>query len=99
MILYCLAVVLVECLESVCLLNRFSCVQLFASLWTVAHKAPLSMEFFRQEYWSGLPRPPPEDLRDLGIRELSSLMPPALAGGFFTSSATWEALCLGSTYI
>ena len=61
-------------------------------------QAPLSMEFFRQEYWSGLPRPPPEDLRDLGI-ELSPLMPPALAGGFFTSSATWEALRLGSTYI
>ena len=96
--LYCLAVVLVGCLGSVCLLSRFSYVQLFAALWTVAHKAPLSMEFSRQEYWSGLPRPPPEDLRDLGI-ELQSLMPPALAGVFFTSSATWEAPCLGSTYV
>ena len=42
-----------------CVLNRFSCVRLFATLWTVARQAPLSMEFFRQEYWSGFPCPPP----------------------------------------
>ena len=44
----------------------FSLVRLFATLWTVAHQAPLSMGFFRQEYWSGLPCPPPGDLPDPG---------------------------------
>ena len=46
-------------------------------LWTVAHQAPLSVEFSRQEYWSGLPCPPPGDLPNLGI-ELISLASPAL---------------------
>ena len=59
-------------------------------LWTVAHQAPLSMGFFRQEYWSGLPFPSPGDLPDPGM-EPTSLMSPALADGFFTTSATWEA--------
>ena len=49
------------------------------------------MGFSRQEYWSGLAFPPPEDLPDPGI-EAASHTPPALAGGFFTTSATWEAL-------
>ena len=46
----------------VCVLRRFSHVQLFTAPWTVAHQAPLSMEFSRQEYWSGLLCPPPGDL-------------------------------------
>ena len=54
--------------------------------WTVACQAPLSMGFSRQDYWSGLPRPLSEDLPDPGI-EPSSLMSPALGGGFFTTSA------------
>ena len=41
------------------LLSRFSCVQLCATLWTAAHQAPLSMGFFRQECWSGVPSPSP----------------------------------------
>ena len=45
----------------VCMLSRFSGVQLFVTLWTVAHQAPLSMGFSRQEYWCGLPFPPPEE--------------------------------------
>ena len=49
------------------------------------------MEFSRQEYWSGLPWPPPGDLPDPGI-ELVFLTSPALGGGFFTTSTTWEAL-------
>ena len=49
------------------------------------------MGFFRQEYWSGLPFPSPGDLPDLGI-EPASLKSPVLAEGFFTTSATWEAL-------
>ena len=69
--------------------QSFSRVRLFATLWTVAHQAPLSMEFSRQEYWSGLPFPPPGDFPDLGIKPMS-LMSPSLAGGFFTTSPTWE---------
>ena len=48
--------------------------------WTVVHQALLPMGFPRQEYWSGLPFPPPEDLPNPGIKHMS----PALAGGFFT---------------
>ena len=59
-------------------------VQLFASPWTVAHQAPLPMEFFKQEYWSVLPFPTPGDLPDPGIEPMS-LVSPALAGGFFTT--------------
>ena len=54
--------------------------------WTVANQTPLSMGFSRQEYWSGLPCSPPGDLSIPGI-EPGSLMSPALAGGFFTTSA------------
>ena len=46
-------------------------VQLFATPWTVARQAPLSMEFSRQEYWSGLPCPPPGDLPDPGMEPRS----------------------------
>ena len=53
-------------------------------LWTVAGQAPLSMEFSRQEYWSGLPFPTPGDLLDPGVKP-SSLASPALAEGFLTS--------------
>ena len=58
-------------------------VQLFATPWTIALQAPPSMEFFRQEYLSGLLFPPPGDLPGQEI-EPTSLMSPALAGGFFT---------------
>ena len=67
------------------LLSRFSRVQLFVTLWTVARQAPLSMGSSRQEYWSGLPCPPPGDLPNPGIKP-TSLESPALAGGFFTTS-------------
>ena len=53
------------------MLSRFSCVRLFATPWTVAHQAPLSMGFSRQEYWSGLPYPPPGDLLNPGIESRS----------------------------
>ena len=52
-----------------------------ATPWTVAHQAPLSMRFPRQEYWSGLPFPSPGDLPDPGIEPAST----AMAGGFFTT--------------
>ena len=59
--------------------QNFSIVQLFDTSWTVACQAPLSMGFFRQEYWSGLPFPFPGDLPDPGIEPKL----PALAGRFF----------------
>ena len=59
--------------------------------WTVTCQAPLSMGFSRQGYWSGLPCPPSGDLPNPGI-ELTSLMSPALAGGFFTTGTTWEQI-------
>ena len=61
-----------------CVLSHSSCVRLFATPWTIAHQAPPSMGFFRQEYWSGLPCPPPGELPDPGI-ELPSLLSPAFA--------------------
>ena len=70
-----------------CLLSCFSRVQLFATPWIVACKAPLSMGFSRQRYWSGLPFPPPRHLPDRGIQAVS-LVSPALASGFFTTSIT-----------
>ena len=74
-------------------LSCFKCVQLLASPWTAAHQAPLSMGFSRQEHWSGLPFPTPGDLPDPGIKSMS-LMPPAVAGGFFTTSMTLEVLII-----
>ena len=74
-----------------CVLSCCSPVQLFMTLWTVAHPAPLSMGFSRQDYWNALPCPPPSDLPDPGIKPMS-LLSPALSGGFFTDSATWEAI-------
>ena len=72
-----------------CTLSHFSRAQLRVTLWTVALQAPLSMGFFRQECWSGLPCPPPGDLPD-PQSEPESLKSPAVAAGFFTTSATWE---------
>ena len=57
-----------------CLLSCFSCVRLFVTPWTLAHQAPLSMEFSRQEYWSGLPHPSPGDLPHTGIEPGSPAM-------------------------
>ena len=74
-----------------CLQRHFSCVWLFATLWTIAHQTPLSIEFSRQEYWSRLPCPTPGDLPDPGM-EVKSLTSPALAGGFFTTSTTYFSL-------
>ena len=72
-----------------CVLSCFSHAQLVATLWTVAHRAPLSMGFSRQEYWSGLLCPTPGDLPAPESKP-TSLMSPALAGGFFTTSTAWE---------
>ena len=70
-------------------LCRLSHVWRFVTLWTVAHQAPLSMGFSRQEYCHGFSCPPPGYLPDPVI-EPATLASPALAGRFFTTSATWE---------
>ena len=67
-----------------------SLVSYSVTLWTVARQALLSLGFPRQEYWSGLLCPPPGNLPDPGI-EPKSLLSSALAGGFFSTSATREA--------
>ena len=72
------------------MLSCLTCVRLFVTSWTLARQAPLFMGFSRQEYWSRLPCPPSGDLPDPGIEPMS-LMSPALAGRFFTTSTTWEA--------
>ena len=77
-------------ISATCVLSHFSRVWPSVTPWTVALQAPLSMDFSRQEYWSGLPCPPPGDLPDPGIKS-TSLMSPALAGGFLTTSVSWEA--------
>ena len=68
------------------LLSHFSHVQLCVTQWTAAHQAPLLMGFSRQEYWSGLPCPPPGDLPNPEIKP-ASLTSPALAGEVFTTSS------------
>ena len=69
----------------------FSHVWLFATVWTVAHQAPPSMGFSRQDYWSGLPFSPAGDLPELGFEPVS-FASPAIAGPFFTTTTTEEAL-------
>ena len=66
--------------DTVYVLNCFSCAQLFLAPWTIARQSPLSMGFSRQEYWSGLPCRPQRDLPDPGIKP-EFFMSPALAVG------------------
>ena len=74
------------------LLSHFSCIHLFVTPRTMAFQAPLSMRFSKQEYWSGLPFPSPDNLPNPGIEGMSLTSPAAaLAGRFFTTSTTWEA--------
>ena len=67
--------------QHVCMLSR---VQFFETLWTVTLQAPLTMEFSKQEYWSGVPFPSPRDLSNLRVKP-TSLASSALEGGFFTT--------------
>ena len=73
-----------SCSQTRACLCVLSCVRPVETSWTAGCQAPLSMEFSRQEYWSGLPFRTPGDLPDPGI-EPSSLASPELAGGFFTT--------------
>ena len=78
----------------VLLLSCCSRVQLFVTPWTVTHRAPLSMGFSRQKYWSGLPCPPPGDLPDPRI-ELVSLKSPPWTGAFCPPGKPWEMAKVG----
>ena len=87
----CLRLMRVDVWQCMCtrVLSRFSRVPLFATPWTVARQAPLSLGFSRQEYWSGVLCSPPGDLLNPRI-ESASPTSLALAGGFSTASTTWE---------
>ena len=76
------------------MLSPFSCVQFFATPWTIAHQAPLSMGFSRREYWNGLPYPYSRDLPETWTESMS-LTSLVLASKFFTTSTTWEAFYKG----
>ena len=76
-----------------CMLSCFCHVQLFETLWTIAHQAPLFIRFSRQEYWSEFPFLPSGDLPNPG-KEPESLRSPVLEHRFFPTSATWEAPCI-----
>ena len=78
-----------------CWLSRFSCVRLSLTLWTIDLQAPLSVGFSRQEYWRGLLCPA---LGDPEVKP-SFLASPALAGGFSTTSSTWESLNTTHTWV
>ena len=78
-----------------CVLSRLSCVRLFATPWTVMHQAPWSMGFSRQEYWSGLPFPPPGDLPNPGIEPVS----PALADSLPLSHLGRPTQALSHTHV
>ena len=82
---------------SVIFAQPLSCVLFIPGPWTVACQAPLSVEFFLQGFWSGLPFPTTGDLPDPGI-EPTSPASPALGGGFFTTWATWEAPVIKYTH-
>ena len=72
--------------------KSLSRVQLLVTPWTAAYQAPPSMGFSRQEYWSGVPSPSPEDFPGPGIKPGS----PELAGGLFATEPIVEALFGGS---
>ena len=77
------------------MLSQFSCVRLFVTLWITARQAPLSMGFFRQEYWSRLSCPPPGNLPKPRIKPMS-LLSPASTGGFFATVWPGKLLLKGS---
>ena len=70
------------------MLSHFSHVRLFVTVWTVAHQVPLSIGFSKQEYWSGLPGSPPGIFPTQGLNPSNYVS--CTAGGFFTTSATWD---------
>ena len=80
-----------------CSCSILSHVRLFETPWTVAYKSPLSMEFSRQEYWSGLPIPSPGDLPNSGIKPTSPVFP-EWSGGFFTTEPLGKWLVITALF-
>ena len=90
----CVYVCVCVCVCAACVLSHFSCVRLFVIPWTGGHQPSMSVGFSWQEYWSGLPFPPPRDRPNPGIKP-ESLKSSVLAGRLFTTSAIWEShLCV-----
>ena len=83
MFYYLLLLILIRCVFWLC--------PTLGDPWTVVRQVPLSMEFSRQEYWSGLPFPPPGDLSDPGIEPNASYVS-CIGSRFFSIGTTWEAL-------
>ena len=77
-------------------LNHFSHVQLFATPWAIVRQAPLSTGFYRQEYWSGLPRPPPGGLPDPGIEPVSPMTPALQADSLLLNHLESPHISLGN---
>ena len=77
----------VDCVRA--MLSRLSRVQFFATLWTVACQAPLSVGFYKEEYWSGLPRPSPGDLPDPGVEPMSLM---CQEGGYIIPESVSQSL-------
>ena len=69
--------------------SSLSHICLFAAPWAIARPDALSMEFYRQDYWSGLPFPTPGNIPNPGVEPMS-LVSPTLAGGFLTNCTTWK---------
>ena len=82
----CVCACMLVCVRACSCVHTLICSVISDSVtsWTTAHQAPLSKEFFRQEYWNGLPFPMPGDLPDPGMEPVS-LTSPVLVGGFFTT--------------
>ena len=88
MMCQCVCVCVCVCAQSL------SCIQLFVTPWTVAHQAPLSMGLSWQEYWSGMPLPPPGDPCDPGIKPASCGT--CIAGGWFATAPPGKPLVMVS---
>ena len=89
-----------------CVLNRFSRVWLSVTLWTIASQAPLFMGSSRQEYWSGLPVPPPGGLPDPGIKPMPLMSPAWQAGlyhwcrvGYFREGGLGDTLAVPAAWL
>ena len=80
------------------MLNSFSHVRLFAALWAIAQQVSLSMGFSRQEYWSGLPCPPPGYLPHPRIEPVSPAARTLHAGRFFATELLGSPLCIIHSY-
>ena len=79
-----------------CMLNHFSCVQLFVTLWSVARQAPLFLGFSKKEYWSGLPGPPPGDPPDPEIEPTYPAAPASQVDSSLLSHQGSPYICINT---